>query len=376
MNKKMTRRCILGAVIGTLVAGPFIMRAVRKRTVQSLPEVIKTAPSMYSPKVREKFYTDWKELYSQWAIVAEPIQKHPSVQLQLNFSTPQSWEFCDIATKVLGTISSIDQCTAANLLEYEVIQGTISLIKPNKVNIHISKHQRIFVDIDIEANQKKGLKIEKHQAVTKNGVTTMTGTVSSRGIIDEKVVTTQLPTEDIVLSLSNSKLRYVTKNEEEFDFDNVNGHQISLVAGTCWSKLSFPFPNTELFPGYSFVLPEDVAFTQNLLQSQKVEKFARFNNATVVKITAEQKLSTNEMQEYYCRYYQFLCNHGVITTEEADSLVVDIETTSRTRFYSSSVYIDLLTGLSLANENLSSQISLTPGCLTQLSLFRLKEAIS
>jgi hypothetical protein len=380
MDKKITRRCILGTVVGTLAVGPLIIHVVRKRTVQPLPEVIKTDPltsSMYSPKVREKFHAEWKELYTQWAIMTESIQGHPPVKLRLNFATSQSWEFCDIATKVLGTISTIDQCTSANLLSYEVMQGTVNILKPDKISIRIGKHQRISVGIDIESGQKKGLKIEKPKVVTKNGVTTMTGVVSSKGSIDEKIVITPLPIEDFVLSLSNGKLHYITKKGEGLDFNNIKEHQISLEAGTCCSKLGFPVLYTEdLFSGCSFTLPEDVAFIQNMPQYQKVDEFAHFNNTKVVKIIAERKLSTNEMQEYYRRYYQFLCDHGMMAKEEIDSLIANIEKTNRSQIYSSSFYIDLLTGLSLAHESLISQMSSTPGCLTQLSLFRMKETIS
>ncbi len=146
MNQKITRRAVLGTVIAGLAAGPFVMRAWRKRNVISLPNPMDEVKAKLAEleDLRQQFFDEWKSLHI--APEVTPVPNIKTVNAAIDLSKVTERKFTYVSTSVKGEIETRNECTPENLLGYEICQGTLRKGETdNSLQLSIEDHEQRYV---------------------------------------------------------------------------------------------------------------------------------------------------------------------------------------------------------------------------------------
>jgi len=117
MDKKITRRAVLGTAVVALAAGPFAIRALRKgKDGVPLNEDVALEDRDFFVrngfrKVRSVFFDEWKSLYGGFAVPFERDDNVDTVEIGLNFSPTRNWHFRNLSTSISGRVASPSECT-------------------------------------------------------------------------------------------------------------------------------------------------------------------------------------------------------------------------------------------------------------------------
>ena len=203
MDKKITRRAVLGTSVVALMAAPFAIRALRKGG-NDLPFDEKAAEDAEFlrhngfSRARADLFEEWKVVFGKFGDISsyiatkENLATNDPVELQLDFLQPRSWNFRHLSTFLKGNIATHLECTAANLLSFEVTEGTIATGN-GVLTVSVETRIRKQTDIGEEAARKDGVKITKSVTDEGNGVKIGTMTIEPTGIAPKfKIVETNL----------------------------------------------------------------------------------------------------------------------------------------------------------------------------------------
>jgi hypothetical protein len=257
MDKKITRRAVLGTAVAALAAGPFVIRALREK--KSLPFDERAAENAEFlrhngfSRARADLFEEWKVVFGKFGDVSSFLATNgnvanDTVKLRLDFLRTRSWNFRHLSTLLVGKVASFSECAAANLASFEVTEGTVAT--GNGI-LTVSVETRIMklAAIDEEASQKDGVKITKSVTDKGDGVKIGTMTTEPSGIAPTfKIVETNLEVGTFAL---------MSKDENGF-FRSVdrNGHVISTMEDAI--KANYPTYLAEtMCPLFIHPYPED-----------------------------------------------------------------------------------------------------------------------
>jgi hypothetical protein len=167
MDKKITRRVVLGTTIAGLLAGPLVMRAIQKNRIENLevvevPPLITTKdlPIFQPPSVRNRFFNEWNTSCQQF-LKPLTINENRNIEtLKPDLSIEKKWKFLKLNTYIRGELSDLGEYTvnSEQPMYYEIIEGNImtgsgkfviSVLK-NESRIIVSKSNRQTVNVNLK----------------------------------------------------------------------------------------------------------------------------------------------------------------------------------------------------------------------------------
>lgn len=214
----MTRRVVLGTIIATLAAGPFVISKLRKKK-NGLPfgEMELFSQNNIS-KIRAEFFDEWKSDLGKFNTIFEKDNTKKTINLQWDFSQQQNWNFRALSTQLFGDISSLSVCTPNNLLSFEITEGTIS-IDHDTPKVLVNKRISKVWGIDDGASRKTGTKIVDSNPSSDDGNSSTKRTVETTddSQLIEKIDTTSLETCGFVIKKEGKSvvIRPIDKNGSE-----------------------------------------------------------------------------------------------------------------------------------------------------------------
>ncbi|GHT46800.1 hypothetical protein FACS189454_08490 [Planctomycetales bacterium] len=292
MNKKITRRVVLGTALGGLVACPFVLRALRRSSTDILGQVDGPArPQLVLPEggIRQRFFSEWKQIFDRVNIT--PVEEKGIKTVMLSRKIPEAgtWNFCSLETNIVSGLTPNDGYSPENLLNYTVIEGVLRA-DPDSQNFVVSaqKHETVRLEIDAAESRKKGTKIDetlkegkpssvKIDPVVEYDSSTHSYTTSlvekravQQGSLGEFAFTKDITIKDIKL--------VQPKNN-----DDVNRMILLLKLR---SFLHFPFTGGEKKVGSVFATAAGSLLEQKFPYYQgKIERVARIGTCKVVEIS-------------------------------------------------------------------------------------------
>jgi hypothetical protein len=176
MDKKITRRVVLGAGLVALAAGPFAIKALRKDGAVSLDweEVplfttndLPVPPPF--PSRRTDFFNEWKALQQHFLPLGEEKDHPREVSLSPRLSTEKSWSFIKVNTHIHGDVADIGAFTAtadsAKPMYYEVIEGSIFTGRDRLV-ASVSKNELLMVVPKADVSQRSRVETDGDRVVS------------------------------------------------------------------------------------------------------------------------------------------------------------------------------------------------------------------
>ncbi|MDR1382606.1 MAG: hypothetical protein LBJ67_01970, partial [Planctomycetaceae bacterium] len=166
MDQKITRRVVLGTTITGLVAGPFVIRALKQEKPLEPSESV--FPVSYA---RKQLFQEWKDVYQTLSVKKEPVDSPKIVSVKHDFSKPRHWKFRALETFYTGVFDSPETAQSENMVNYTLMEGTIKVEGGEQGVLHVSvdKHERNQLEIDFEASRKNGVKIVEKQVENPDG---------------------------------------------------------------------------------------------------------------------------------------------------------------------------------------------------------------
>jgi hypothetical protein len=131
MKTKVSRRFLIGSLIGVLAMGPFIINLFRKNRTIELPQrnpfhrhYVKERPKN---AVRERFFSEWKSLYESFVFRSEKIEQPDTVEVLQDISEPYNYRFRFLTSFANGQCRQLDKCSVVDISYYEIMHGSISI---------------------------------------------------------------------------------------------------------------------------------------------------------------------------------------------------------------------------------------------------------
>ncbi|GHT10600.1 hypothetical protein FACS1894170_02950 [Planctomycetales bacterium] len=199
MNKKLTRRAVLGTVVG-LTFIPFVMRYSRRAIPkwEMSDDIVLYEDLLQIP--RTHFFEEWKALRKPFLAEPKMVRNAPNkVMLRPDLSKPLKWHFRMLGTHIKGNWTSLedfaaDSKNAEKPFWYTVIEGLLTAESGN-----------MFVDI--AKNERKWVK----------------ATTNSEG--ESPMITTQGGSDGIVLAIDGKPVS--AKNKHEFFLCRIETEQFA-----------------------------------------------------------------------------------------------------------------------------------------------------
>ncbi|MDR2706263.1 MAG: hypothetical protein LBC02_10840 [Planctomycetaceae bacterium] len=318
--KKITRRIVLGTVLGSLVTAPFIAWALRKKKELKITDHVgdwlQAEEGAPLTEVRIQFFKDWKKIHKSLSVEQSPIEVPKTVVLKHNFTKHRHLKFRSLETFFDGNFDSPETCQPSNLMGYTLMEGTIEVEggEQGKLHICIDKHERNMIGIDFEASRKNGVKIVEKKLKNPDGtmftnVTTQTGGFSFdpatnryKPDIVEKIFTIPFPVG-----------QFLFRNTLSFDIDNhkelslmPNGTD-SISMGYCFYHLiKFPLPEQLVEIGQEFefpITPQDLMLLEIPSYKAQIQRMVKCNNFNTVNVVPVCAPTFAEYREHLHKQY-------------------------------------------------------------------------
>jgi hypothetical protein len=172
MNKKITRRVVLGTAIAGLAAGPFVIRALRRRE-DDLPswENGEREFSVRPSDVRVRFFSEWKDLHQSMSAVHVKILGDDVLSLpqKRDFSKLFQKNFRYMETHFMKNSESDREITANDLISYSILEGELrgGDADANIVSVVARRSETKYLKIDVAKSRTNGVDIvEKKEGGT------------------------------------------------------------------------------------------------------------------------------------------------------------------------------------------------------------------
>jgi hypothetical protein len=400
MNKKITRRVVLGTAIAGLAAGPFVIRAWRKKQVKDLEEIPYMTLETLPPP--DSIPLPYRDLFNEWNTVRQRFQTplpltndgHKIVTLKPDLSVPKQWNFLMLRTRVQGTAFQLEDylATGGKGLFYETIEGTVKTGNDEFIAT-VSDHL-------LHSISHKDGPTKSTTNVTVNGGRVLSYSrtqespffIQSVRQISDPVTLTYVLRDDVngvdIPLLFMKDLSYIK-------LDTPEKEQISLKTSTLSPVFSYLFATEDWTVGSQFVLPVQRAFQIGHWYSDTftLSSLKNLANKTVAEVVMEQSL---ESKEQLRSYYQMLSQKYLqeLTPKDwtpfSDETKKQIESANQRiekncekriemylkqqdyRYVKSTWHIDLVSGLVLRYE--SYRKNLAPNGCSQFDLFQMIES--
>ncbi len=296
MDKKITRRVVLGTTIAALAAGPFVMRAWRKNhavDIEVTPlftqEDLPSPPP--SPSVKGRFFQDWNLYRDHFLWPTSSGENLKTVQITPKLSVQKKWKFRKLNTHIQGVHSSLDtfRPDSDKAMYYEIIEGDITTGSDKLVATVTKNESRIVM---AKTNRKS-------QTV-----------VTTKGNNIESVIYDQSPIDEIKVNCRATGV---------FDFvfrDDIFGATTPLLHNA--SQLNSAKPeivvlNNDIFSSLRFVFSEIYELGQDIIvpastilmcgwdipRIQSVNSIESLANQTNLTISGRQAFTGQQLRSYY-----------------------------------------------------------------------------
>jgi hypothetical protein len=309
MNKKITRRVVLGTAIAGLTAGPFVIRALRKTQVKDLEEIpymtLDTLPpATPDPPPYSDLFNEWnaeRQRFQTPLPLANDVPVPQTVTLEPDLSVSKQWHFLMLKTRILGTAFQLEDYLASGGegMFYETIEGTI-------------KTGNEELDVTVSDNTL-------HTVSPKSGHTRSTTNVTTNG---DRVVAFSRTQESpfavqVVPHISDPvTLTYILRNDingvdipllfmKDLSYqkaDTQEKKQMILLTSNLSPILSYLFVTTDWTVGSQFILPVQRSFHTGHWGSDTftLSSLKTLGNKMVAEIVMEQSLDSKEqIRSYY-----------------------------------------------------------------------------
>jgi len=304
MDKKITRRAVLGTAVATLVAGPFVIRGMRGSRVMDLDEApplltAKDVPAPPMPSVKSRFFNEW-ETYCRKFVSPEVVQDAPlEVELTPDLSAEKKWKFLKIDTHIQGVHSDIEEHTVAsgNAMYYEVIEGDV-VSGSGKLVVSVTANElRMVVGKENPSNNRVTIEVGKDGSVS--------ATHAVFPVDDIKVQTRKVGSFEFSVkgdgffaprTLPFLRPASVSSIPDSNDAEGVMLHSRLL------SAMAFPYTGSSYVPGGQIVIPAStVVMSGNwgIPRTLAVGAFKKLNGKLFVPIWGELALDPNQLDSYY-----------------------------------------------------------------------------
>jgi hypothetical protein len=150
MNTKLTRRAVLGTVIGGLAVAPFAMWHFRRTTPQweMSEDIVLLEDLVREPRIQ--FFEEWKALRKPFLAKPKIVHNAPDkIVLRPDVSKPLKWHFRILGTSIQGNWTSLDDFAAngenaEKAFGYTIIEGSLTT-EGGKLFVDVAKNERKMV---------------------------------------------------------------------------------------------------------------------------------------------------------------------------------------------------------------------------------------
>jgi hypothetical protein len=320
MNKKITRRVVLGTAITGLVAGPFIMRALSKRKELKITDNdgdwLQTEGGAPLTEVRIQFFKDWKAIYKSLSVEQVPMEHTKIITLKHDFTKPRHLTFRSLETFFCGHFDSPETCRPENLMGYTLMEGTIKVEggEQGKLRVSVDKHERNMIGIDIEASRKNGVEIVEKEVKNPDGTTVNNVTVQTGRFSFDSATNRYKPdTVEKIFAVPLPVGQFLFRQTLSFDIDNYrelsqmpNG-EASIYCGHCFYYLiKFPLPEQPVEMNQAFEFPptpQDLMFLEIPSCKARLQGMVKCNNFSTINIVPVCAPTFAEYREYLHKQY-------------------------------------------------------------------------
>ncbi len=165
MDKKMTRRVVLGTLIGGLAAGPFVMRALRKkRGMVTGPHEVPVAtdidipPLLLRSKAQQKLFHEWKKEIASLEIIEKPLQGMKFFRLEPRLPDVKKQVFTHIGTNFQGKIGHVSEATQENLAFFTKSSGVMRL-ESQQLSTRLDRNH--MKSVEFLGNDRSEIKVDR-----------------------------------------------------------------------------------------------------------------------------------------------------------------------------------------------------------------------
>jgi hypothetical protein len=334
MNKKITRRVVLGTAIVGLAAGPFVIRALRKKQELKITDNdsdwLQAEGGAPLTEVRTQFFKDWKKIHKSISVEQLPMEVPKTVVLKRNFTKPRHLTFRSLETFFCGNFNSPETCRPENLMGYTLMEGTIKVEggEQGKLRVSVDKHERNMIGIDIEASRKNGVEIVEKEIKNPNGTTIRNLTVQTGRFSFDSATNRYKP--DAVEKIFAVPLpigQFLFRQTLSFDIDNYrellqmpNG-EASIYCGHCfYSLIKFPLPEQPVEMNQDFEFPptpQDLMFLEIPSYKARLQGMVKCNNFNTINVVPVCAPTFTEYREYLHKKYS---DYNETIKDELDKL--------------------------------------------------------
>ena len=320
MDKRITRRVVLGSVITGLAAGPFVVRRLRH---QGNGELTQQGYNPFRSEARNLFFNDWKDDCKTLSAKQTPIANPAALTLKYDFTKPRVLNFRSLETTFMGDFDSPETSRPENLMYYSLMEGTIKVEggASGKLQVSVLKNVQKHAEIDFEASRKNGAKIVESQTRVSDGSVVRNVTItpslsfdaatkSKKADVVEKIVVDQLP---VCQFLFTSSL-----NPDPDSIGNIrklpNNLELLKLVLNFSNLIRFPIPehSVEIGQEYSYPMTREDAFILEVpsykARLQGMVRCSGFNAVSVVPICVS---IFAEYREYLRKHYDTLLSERV-----------------------------------------------------------------
>ena len=343
MNKKITRRVVLGTAIAGLSAGPYAIRALMNRgTDIAFPDINNVGMT----SKRLLLFKNWTALLSETSVRMTQISESEQIRWDwgVNFEEPKEFSLVECGANINGSVSSLGQCNEDNLLSVERIRGRISIV-PSQAG------QLVF---SIQENLTQSVVVDR-QASEANGVVFGTdGTVSSNSGKSKIYKVADELGQMGVLFLD--KLDNVLVLKTGADGAPIQPRDWKTVLSKDHFKLlAFydmvvpPQSLDTIVPGNTYSVTEDMTFSV-FPNRFYCECSVLVDEFQTIKLVFRRALNSKECAEYTRKRARILSQHQIGTLEEYELFAAEIERLDVSEHTNIVLFVDMSSGLIVRKE--------------------------
>ncbi|MDR2441837.1 MAG: hypothetical protein LBE12_20975 [Planctomycetaceae bacterium] len=402
MNKKITRRVVLGTAIAGLAAGPFVIRAWRKKQVKDLEEI----PYMTLNDIQKLPPPDptplpYNDLFNGWNTVRQRFQTplpltndgHKIVTLKPDLSVPKQWNFLMLQTRVQGTAFQLEDYLATNGkgMLFETIEGTVKTGNDEFIAtvsdhlLHSIAHKdgptKSTTNVTVNGDRVLSFSRTQESPFFIQSVTKCSAPVTLTYVLRSDVNSVDIP----LLFMKDLSYQKADTPEKK---------QIIELTSKLSPALSYFFVTTDWTVNSQFVLPARRAFQGHWRSDTfTLTSLKTLNNKTVAEVVMEQSLDSKEQIRSYYQALAQKClqeltpkdwtpfseknkKQMMSALQEAEKnyekMIEMYLKQQNYRYVKSTWHIDLVSGLVLRYE--SYKKNLAPNGCSQFDLFQMIES--
>ena len=360
MDKKITRRVVLGTIIGGLAAGPFIIRGIRQRGINVSDS---QAHNLY-PTIREKFFAEWDGFRKKLLYQDDTIKELGEIPMRTNFDVSRKYHYSNLETVVSNQLSAgskhanlflLPECTRENISFYREANGTVMVHgKPeNSVEIQIANNTTKMVGFDIPSNSKRGIDIstvtfqQEGNRVSQTTCKDRNGNEVGIADLDYEIKKTPEYVGCFSLKGNGDSFTYINGNERCDIYEALLKYPeiLPLIMGVI-----YPYPKREFKVGDTLVLPESMA-VYGFASGARCDAIVNLRGHNAVKITSEKKLNSQQYQEHIDKFIDKVKEYKLGYEEELVQQRKQIATQNLAFQFGSTHYISVENGLTLRRES-------------------------